>query len=233
MTQCRREKQEQPWRYVGSFSNARQGTGWCLGTDVLASAGQWCCLIAQCDAILQGIISLLKSFTSLGILNKNFHRKKIWGWKMKFGNDKVKAFLWSSPWLRDHICMSNREWGGVGYSKWVSYGGALSDPLQRLDGMHSMRHVATQQTMSIKIKIEQLPHLLSTSILYIEQAWVPVGGKKKRLIVLAIYIGCMRIYQYRMLSKAGICPGLQTDIRIKDILENIAFLATCVGSKEL
>lgn len=36
-----------------------------------------------------------------------------------------------------------------------------------------------------------------------------------------------------MLYKAGICPGLQTDIRIKDILENIAFLATCVGSKEL
>lgn len=26
-----------------------------------------------------------------------------------------------------------------------------------------------------------------------------------------------------MLYKAGICPGLQTDIRIKDILENIAF----------
>lgn len=45
--------------------------------------------------------------------------------------------------------------------------------------MRSMRHVAAQQTMSIKIKIEQLPHLLSTSILYIEQAWVPAGGEKK------------------------------------------------------
>lgn len=90
----------------------------------------------------------------------------------------VKAFLCSSPWIHDHICMSNREQGGAGYSKWVSYGGALSDSLQRLDGMHSMRHVAAQQTMSTKIKPEQLPHLLSTSILYIEQAWVPVWRKK-------------------------------------------------------
>lgn len=173
MTQCRREKQEQPWRYVGSFSNVRKGTGWHAGTDV--SAGHRCCLIAQRDATLQGITLLLKSFTSLGILNKNFHGKKIWGWKMKFGNGKAKAFLWSSPWLRDHICMSNRERGGVGCSNWVSYGGALSDSLQRLDGMRSMRHVAAQQTMSIKIKTEQLPRLLSTSILYIEQAWVPAG----------------------------------------------------------
>ena len=96
MTQCRREKQEQPWRYVGSFSNVGKGTGWRSGTDVLVSAGQWCCFIAQCDAILQEII-LLKSFTSPGILNNNFHGKKIRGWKMKFGNDKVKAFLRSSP----------------------------------------------------------------------------------------------------------------------------------------
>lgn len=78
--------------------------------------------------------------------------------------------------------MLNREQGGAGYSKRVSYDGASSDSLQRLDGMHSMRHVATQQTMSIKIKIEQLPHLLSTSILYIEQAWVPAGGKKKKSV---------------------------------------------------
>lgn len=74
--------------------------------------------------------------------------------------------------------MLNREWGGAGESNRVSYGGALSDSLQRLDGMHSMRHVAAQQTMSIKIKIERLPHLLSTSILYIEQVWVSAGKKK-------------------------------------------------------
>lgn len=43
----------------------------------------------------------------------------------------------------------------------------------------------------------------------------------------------MLIHQYRMLYKAGMCPALQTDIRIKDISENIAFLATCAGSKEL
>lgn len=104
----------------------------------------------------------------------------------------------------------------------MSYGGALSDSLQRLDGMHSMRHVAAQQTMSIKIKTEQLPHLLSTSILYMEQAWVPAGGEKSDCISY-IYTHCLRIHQYRMLYKAGVCPGLQTDIRIKDILENIAF----------
>lgn len=201
MTQCRREKQEQPWRRAGSFSKARKGTGWCSGTALPVSAGQWCCLIAQCDAVVQGVILLLESFTSLGILNKNFHGKKVWGWKMEFGNDKVKAFLRSCPWLRDHICMLNREQGGAGYSKRVSYDGASSDSLQRLDGMHSMRHVATQQTMSIKIKIEQLPHLLSTSILYIEQAWVPAGGKKKKASdhISYIYTHCMRMYQYRML----------------------------------
>lgn len=59
----------------------------------------------------------------------------------------------------------------------MSYGGALSDSLQRLDGMHSTRHVAARQTMSIKITIEQLPHLLSTSILYTEQVWVPAEKK--------------------------------------------------------
>lgn len=48
-----------------------------------------------------------------------------------------------------------------------------------------------------------------------------------------IYTHCMCIHQFRMLYKAGKCPGLQTDIRRKDILENIAFLATCAGSKEL
>lgn len=117
----------------------------------------------------------------------------------------------------------------------MSCGAALSDSLQRLDGMHSTRHVAAQQTMSIKIKPEQLPHLPSKSILYIEQVWVPVWRKKPHLMVLAIYIytHCMWIHQYWMLYKAGICPGLQTDIRRKDILENIAFLATCAGSKEL
>lgn len=61
----------------------------------------------------------------------------------------------------------------------MSYGGALCDSLQRLDGMHSMRHVAAQQTMSVKIKVEQLPRLLSTSILYIEQAGFQRGGGKK------------------------------------------------------
>jgi len=74
--------------------------------------------------------------------------------------------------------MSSREQGGVGSSKPASYGGAVSDSLQRLDGMRSMRHVAVQQTMSIKIKIEQLPHLLSTSILYVERGWVPAGANK-------------------------------------------------------
>lgn len=116
----------------------------------------------------------------------------------------------------------------------MSSGGALSDSLQRLDGMHSMRHVVAQQTMSTKIKPEQLPHLLSTSILYIEQVWVSVGRKKPPSDGISyIYTHCMWIHQYWMLYKAGICPGFQTDIRRKDILENIAFLATCAGSKEL
>lgn len=54
--------------------------------------------------------------------------------------------------------------------------------------MHSTRHVAAQQTMSTKIKPEQLPHLLSMSILYIEQVWVSVWRKKPHLMILAIYI---------------------------------------------
>lgn len=126
----------------------------------------------------------------------------------------------------------------------VSYGVALPDSLPRLDAMHSVRHVAAQQTMSIKIKPEQLPHLLSTSFFCTEQAWVLLRGeyvwKTEHLIVLAKYIPCIQIHRYRMLCKAGICPGLQTDMRIKDILENIAFFffwqhvlaqRNCKGSK--
>lgn len=77
---------------------------------------------------------------------------------------------------RSHMYV--KQGAGRSWILQVSYGGALSDSLRRLDGMHSMRHVAAQQTMSTKIKPEQLPHLLSTSILYIEQAWVPVWRKK-------------------------------------------------------
>ena len=84
VTQGRREKQEQPWRYVGSFRNTREGTGWRSGADLPLSAGHWCCLIAQRNVILPGIILLLKSFTSLGILNKKHSTER-----------KSKAGKWS------------------------------------------------------------------------------------------------------------------------------------------
>lgn len=233
MTQCRKGKQEQPWRYVGSFSNARKGTGWCSGTDVLVSAGQWCCLIAPCDSILQGIILLLKSFTSLGILNKNFHRKKIQGWKMKFGNDKVKAFLRSSPWLHDHyVCWTGSKaeldtpselwWSLVWFTTKVGWYALYETCGCTANNEHKNKN----WTAASFAKHVHLVH------------WARLGScreKKKKASdrISYIYIHCMQIHQYRMLYKAGICPGLQTDIRIKDILENIAFLATCVGSKEL
>lgn len=182
--QCKRERWEQLWRYVG---NARKGAGWHLGTGVLVSAGQRRCLLAQCGEILQGIILLLKSFTSLGIVNKNFNGKKIWGWKMKFWNDKVKLSYDPVPaYVITSVCRTGSK-AELDTPSWVSYGGALSDSLQRLDGMHSMRHVAAQQTMSIEIKVEKLPHLLSTSILYVEQAWVPASDC---ISYIYIYTAC-------------------------------------------
>lgn len=175
VTQCRRANQEQPSKFLRSFKKARKGTSWCSGTDVLLSAGHWCCCTVWCN--FQRIVLILQSFTSLKILTKNSHNKenlrlnnKVWKWQLKPSYAPVPEYTITR--------VSNREQGGAGYSKWVSYGGALSDSLRRLDGMHSTRHVAAQQTMSTKIKPEQLPHLLSTSILCIEQAWVPVWRKK-------------------------------------------------------
>lgn len=74
MTQCRRTNQEQPWKSLRSFRKARKGISWCSGTDILLSAWHWCCGTVWCN--FQGIILTLQSFTSLGILSKNIHRKK-------------------------------------------------------------------------------------------------------------------------------------------------------------
>lgn len=122
--------------------------------------------VAQCDATFRGLFWHCKVLHLFGFSVKTSPEKKSDIRKSSLEITKSRPSY--APCIHDHMCMSNREQGGAGCSKWVSYGGALSDSLQRLDGMHSTRHVAAQQTMSIKIKPEQLPHLLSTSILYIE-----------------------------------------------------------------
>lgn len=88
VTQCRRANQEQPWKFQCSFKKARKGTSWCSGTDVLLSAGHWCCCTVWCN--FQGIVLILQSFTSLEILTKNSHNKenlrlnnKVWKWQLK------------------------------------------------------------------------------------------------------------------------------------------------------
>lgn len=151
---------------------------------------------------------------------------------MKFGNDKVKAFscslyTWSHVYVKQGagwgwmLQVSELWWSLVWFTPKVGW-----HALHETCGCTANNeHKNKTWTAASFAKHVHLVH------------WVSLGScvekKKKSDGISYIYTHCMWTHQYRMLYRAGICPGLQTDIRRKDILENIAFLATCAGSKEL
>lgn len=118
MTQRRREKQEQPWRYVGSSSNARKGTGWRSGTDV--SAGQRCCLIAQHDATLQGITLLLKSCSQKVFSTKTSTERKSGAGKWSLEMAKLKLSYDPVPdYVITYVCWTGSEAELDAPTEWV------------------------------------------------------------------------------------------------------------------
>lgn len=91
---------------------------WCSGTDVLLSAGHWCCCTVWCN--FQRIVLILQSFTSLKILTKNSHNKenlrlnnKVWKWQLKPSYAPVPEYTIT------HVCQTGSRAELDTPSEWV------------------------------------------------------------------------------------------------------------------